>query len=34
MEELEETDYKALVTEIKTHIRAAQHRALRAVNRS
>ncbi len=33
MEELQETDYKALVTEIKGHIRDAQYRALRAVNK-
>ena len=33
MEELEETDYAALVTEIKSRIRAAQYQALRAVNR-
>ncbi len=33
MEELEETDYAALVTEIKSRIRAAQYQALRAVNK-
>lgn len=33
MEELKETDYAALVTEIKGHIRDAQYRALRAVNK-
>ena len=33
MEELRETDYAALVTEIKGHIRDAQYRALRAVNK-
>ena len=33
MEELQETDYAALVTEIKGHIRDAQYRALRAVNK-
>jgi len=33
MEELEETDYAILVTEIKSHIRAAQYQALRAVNK-
>ena len=33
MEELKQTDYTALVTEIKGRIRDAQHRALRAVNK-
>ena len=33
MDELQETDYAALVTEIKGHIRDAQYRALRAVNK-
>jgi len=33
MEELQETDYAALVTEIKSRIRDAQYRALRAVNK-
>jgi predicted nuclease of restriction endonuclease-like (RecB) superfamily len=32
MEEVTETDYAALVTEIKSRIRAAQYQALRAVN--
>ena len=33
MDELQDTDYKTLVTEIKGHIRDAQYRALRAVNK-
>jgi len=33
MEELAETDYAALVTEIKSRIRTAQYEALRAVNK-
>lgn len=33
MEELQETDYAALVTEIKSRIRTAQYEALRAVNK-